>query len=157
MADEPTTYIKLDRKILVWEWYHSTTVKSLFIHLLLIASHEEKHYMGVYLKRGQCLTTLKALSEGSGLSVQQIRTAIAKLRETGEITVATSPSGTVITVSNYEKYQGRRKSTNQQHATNKPATNPIHTNSNVVSGNKKEKNEKNESPPGDEEPRWIFQ
>ena len=154
MADEPTSYIKLDRKILLWEWYHNATVKSLFIHLLLIAFHEDKHFEGKYLKRGQILATRATLSEGSGLSPQQVRTALAKLKETGEITIDSSPTGTIITVVNYEKYQGRR-TTNYQPTRNQPSTNPIYTNSNTPYI-KKEKKEKNESSPEDKD-KWVFQ
>lgn len=112
VTDSPTTYIKLDRKILLWEWYRSATVKSMFLHLLLIAEHHDKRDEGIQLYRGQVKTTLKQLSEESGLSVKQVRNALAKLQKTGEIDVSSRPQGTIITIQNYNKYQAPKGQTN---------------------------------------------
>ena len=151
MADEPTTYIKLDRKILVWEWYHDAVVKSLFIHLLLTVFHEDRHFKGRFIKRGQCVTSISLLSEGSGLSFKQVRNALTKLKQTGEILVESSPAGTLITIPKYDLYQKGKQGARSGQGEGKAGANPYYKKQ------KKEEKEKNESPPGDEETEWIFQ
>lgn len=37
-------WIKLHRKLINWEWYQDTNVKVVFLHLLLIANHEDKKW-----------------------------------------------------------------------------------------------------------------
>lgn len=57
MANEG--FIKLYRKMLEWGWYDDGPTKDVFIHLLLIASYEDKFYRGIPLERGQVVTTVK--------------------------------------------------------------------------------------------------
>jgi hypothetical protein len=99
-------WLKLYRKLLKWEWYHDTNAKVLFLHLLLTANYEQAQCRGIIVCRGQVLTTIKGLSYELGLSVTQLRTAIRKLSSTGDISVTTSNKYTIITVTNFENYQG---------------------------------------------------
>lgn len=99
-------YIKLFRKITNWEWYTDTNTFRVFIHLLLMANHEDQKWRGMVIKRGQRVTSLNHLSQELGLSKQQIRTAISHLISTQEITCETTHKHTVITVENYDSYQG---------------------------------------------------
>lgn len=98
-------WIKLHRQILEWEWYDDINCFRLFTHLILKANHKEKRYKGIVIKAGQIVTSRDLLAEETGLSSQQIRTAITKLKSTNEITSVTSSQGTIIEVVNYEKYQ----------------------------------------------------
>lgn len=98
-------WIKLHRQILEWEWYEDINCFRLFTHLLLKANHKEKRYKGIVVKAGQIVTSRDLLAQETGLSSQQIRTAITKLKSTNEITSVTSSQGTIIEVVNYEKYQ----------------------------------------------------
>ena len=79
-------YILLHRKIINWQWYHDASVFSLFIDLLLDANYEDSKVGFLIVKRGQCLTSLKRINERTGLTYQQIRTALSKLEKSGEIT-----------------------------------------------------------------------
>lgn len=98
-------WIKLHRQILEWEWYEDINCFRLFTHLLLKANHKEKRYKGIVVKAGQIVTSRDLLAQETGLSSQQVRTAITKLKSTNEITSITSSQGTIIEVVNYEKYQ----------------------------------------------------
>jgi biotin operon repressor len=98
-------WIKLHRQILEWEWYEDINCFRLFTHLLLKANHKEKRYKGIVIKAGQIVTSRDLLAQETGLSSQQVRTAITKLKSTNEITSVTSSQGTIIEVVNYEKYQ----------------------------------------------------
>ena len=75
MANEG--FIKLYRKMLEWGWYDDGPTKDVFIHLLLIASYEDKFYRGIPLERGQVVTTVKEMEVKLGLTTRQIRTALS--------------------------------------------------------------------------------
>jgi hypothetical protein len=98
-------WIKLHRKITEWEWFEDKNTFIVFITLLLMANHKEKKYKGIVLKVGTIVTGRDILAKQTKLSVQQIRTALSKLKLTNEITIETSSQGTVIQIVNYKKYQ----------------------------------------------------
>lgn len=106
-------YIFLYRKFIDWGWYTDIPVKCLFLHLLLLANHKETKWRGEVIGRGQVLTGLHQLSQGTGLSVQQIRTALGKLISTNEITSKTTNKYRVITIINYASYQDKKTSKQQ--------------------------------------------
>jgi hypothetical protein len=126
-------WIKIHRQILDWEWYSDNNAFRIFMHLILKANHKEKRYKGIELNCGSVITSRDILSLETGLSVQQIRTALDKLKSTNEITIETSSKGTIIQVVNYAKYQ---LSTNE-------STNEQPTNNQQVTTNKNEKKERN--------------
>ena len=125
-------WIKLHRQILEWEWYSDNNCFRLFLHLLLKANHKEKRFKGIELKVGSIVTSRDLLARETGLSSQQIRTALNKLISTNEITSETSSQGTILQIVSYEKYQvATNEITNEQPTSNQQST----TNNNV----KKEK------------------
>lgn len=120
-------FIKLHRKMLSWGWYQDTPVKCLFLHLLLTANFTEGNWRGEIIKPGQLVTGIKRLSSQIGLTEQQTRTALKKLQSTNEITIKPTNKYSVITVVNWEKYQGMldeatSKSTNKQQTNNNQIT-----------------------------------
>lgn len=121
MANEG--FIKLYRKMLEWGWYDDGPTKDVFIHLLLIASYEDKAYRGIALERGQVVATVAEISKQTGLSRQQIRTAIAKLISTSEVTTSKEGKYTVFTVKNYADYQASNQNSNQQATNEQPLSN----------------------------------
>jgi hypothetical protein len=98
-------WIKLHKKFLEWEWYDKHETKSLFIHCILKANYSEKIYRGTVVKKGSFITSLEMLSCELGLSVRKIRTALKHLKLTNELTVNSSPKGTVIQVVKWNEYQ----------------------------------------------------
>lgn len=52
-------WVKLHRKLLEWEWYQDAHMVHLLVHLLLTASHEDRRYKGLTIKRGQVVTSKK--------------------------------------------------------------------------------------------------
>ena len=98
-------WICLHRKFLSWEWYSDLNTKSLFIHLLIKANFEDKKWQGVEIKRGQFLTGRKVLAKETGLSEQQVRTALERLKSTNEITIKSTSRYSIITLNNYNTYQ----------------------------------------------------
>lgn len=98
-------YIKLHRKMLEWGWYANPVVKAVFLHLLLTANITDSERHGVALKRGETLVGSLATSALLGISRQQFRTAISKLKATNEITTRATNKYTVVTIVKYEDYQ----------------------------------------------------
>jgi hypothetical protein len=128
-------WIKLHRQILEWEWYSDNNCFRLFTHLVLKANYKQKRFKGIELKKGSIVTSRDILARETGLSSQQIRTALNKLISTNEVTSVTSSQGTIIQIVNYEKYQVETSET----------TNEQPTNNQQVTTNKKEKKEKKEN------------
>ena len=140
-------FIKLQRKILDWEWYNDISTKTLFIHLLLKCNFKDKKWRGNNIKKGQILTGRKILSDETGLSEQQIKTALKKLKSTNEITIKATNRFSIITLVNYSLYQDKKTDNNQ--LDNQPeeqqATNKQPTSNQQATTTKNEKNEKNEN------------
>ena len=119
-------WIKIHRKILHWEWYNDSNTFRLFMHLLLKANHKDKNYRGIVVTTGSVLTGRDLLSIETGLSVQQVRTCLERLKSTNEITINSSRQGTIIQIVKYKDYQvltndltENQPQDNQQVTTNK--------------------------------------
>lgn len=98
-------YIKIDRKILNWEWYKNLNTCRLFFHLLLKANWRDKKFEGKVIQKGSFVSSFQKLSQETGLTIREIRTAINHLKSTGELTVKTYSKYSLFTVNNYCQYQ----------------------------------------------------
>lgn len=108
-------YIKAFRKMKKWEWYKDVNTFKLFMHLLLSVENEDTVIKGIEVRKGQMYTTLPDLATGSGLTIRQTRTAIDRLKMTGELTEETTNKGRLITVEKYASYQGQANNSDRQH------------------------------------------
>ena len=133
-------WIKLNRKILDWQWYDNKNTFKIFIHLLLKANIETKKWHKEEIKRGQLITSIEHLSKEVGLTYQQTRTAISKLKSTGEITVKTTNKFSLVTVVNYNDYQDKKEETTGK--TTDKSTNNQQTNNKQITTTKEYKNNK---------------
>ena len=120
-------YIKLSRKLLDWEWYDDMKISRLFLHFLLKANWKDGKFKGVDVPRGSFVSSVNKLSEQTGLSTQEVKTAICKLKSTNEITNKATTKFTVFAVVNYNLYQTSNQQinqpiTNEQQTSNKRAT-----------------------------------
>ena len=131
-------YVKLHRSLTKWEWYTDANTLRLFLHCLLMANHADVKFRGVMIKRGSFQTSFQMLSAETGLSIQNIRTALNKLEVTGELTHQSTTKNSMIKVNNYDDYQSDNKRTNKQ------LTNDQQTTNTPLTTNKNEKNLKNE-------------
>lgn len=111
-------FIKLSRKILEWEWYSDINTKVLFLHMLLKANWKDGRFLGVEIPRGSFASSYQGLSQETGLSIKNVRTALEHLKSTGEVAVNRHPKFTVFTIKNYHLYQ----STGSQPAENRQST-----------------------------------
>ena len=139
------SFIKLDRKIIDWEWFSDSNMVKLWVYLLVNAKYEDTNIQGRLIKRGQLITGRKKLSKELCLSEQQIRTCIKRLISTNEITTEATNKDTLITIVNYDKYQSSADENNQQinQPSNQQATNEQPTNNQQSTTYKEIKNIRN--------------
>lgn len=100
-----TSYIRLNRKILDWEWYGDINTCRLFIHMLLKANWKDGEFKGKHIPRGSFVSSFGKLAEETQLTVDEVRTAVKHLISTKEITKQAYSKFTVFTVKNYDAYQ----------------------------------------------------
>ena len=98
-------FIKLFRKITQWSWYDKPTVRDTFIHLLLTANYKPNEWHGQIIEVGQTVTSIAKLSLALGFSNKQIRSALDKLQESGEIVKQRANKHTLISVVKFKDYQ----------------------------------------------------
>ena len=112
------SWIKLFRKFKEWGWYKNSNVKDLFLEILLTANFDDKPWQKIIVSRGQLVTSIGHLSEETGLSVRQVRTALNNLKLTNELTIKTTPQYTLITVNKYNDYQQMTSEVTNERQTN---------------------------------------
>lgn len=138
-------WIKLHRSLLEWEWWSDMNVRNLWLTILLLANHDEKKWQGQTIASGQLVTSLQHLAVRSGLSIQQTRTALEKLKSTGEINTQSTNRNTIITVIKWADFQCCDEiPTSKQQTNNKQITNEQQTDNKQITTNKNDKNDKNE-------------
>lgn len=103
--DKELTFAIFFRKIFDWEWYTDSKTFHLFFHCVMRANHKPSSYQGIPLKRGQFVTGRKKLSVETGLSEQEVRTILKRLKSTNELTIQSTRRNSIITVNNYDEYQ----------------------------------------------------
>ena len=118
-------FVKIFRKMQEWEWYKDPVTKSLFLHCLLKANWRAGEWNGIRYEAGQFITSLPALADDLGISVQQVRTGIMHLTATGEIESITTDKATgkalpkcrIIAVKNWSEYQPTNRQSNREENT----------------------------------------
>ena len=131
-------YLKLYYKLLNWEWHDNPNVLSVFIHCLLKANRVDNQWHGINIKAGSFVTSYENLSKLTGLSIQQTRTALDKLKLTHEITYQSTRQYSIITINNWNDYQEDNKRINKQ------ITNEQQTNNKQITTIRECKNDKND-------------
>lgn len=125
-------FITIERSILYWEWYDNIPAKVLFLHCLLKANHKPNNWRGIDIKRGQFITSIQKLSDETGLTTKQVRTALKNLEKTNELGKQTTSANTLISITNYDLYQskGKQKANEGQGEGKQRATNNNDNNEN---------------------------
>lgn len=106
-----------------------------FMYCLLKASHtKHDQIVGdciVPLEKGDLATGRKAISAGTGLTIQNVRTSLLKLEKLQILTIKPTSKYSVISITNWNIYQ----QTNHQLTINQPSSNhQVTTNNNVNKG-----------------------
>ena len=135
-------FIKLQRKMLDWEWYTDNNTKVVFLHCLLKANWKDGRFRGYKVPRGSFVSGRKVLAEELGLSDRQVRTALLHLKATNEVTIKSTSKFSIITVVNYDKYQTTDQQNDQQVTSKRPASDQQATTIEEYKEYKKRKNNK---------------
>lgn len=98
-------YIKEYRSLLSWGWFKDPFTAHLWEYLRLAANWDEAVFKGKPVRRGELVTSYPAMAEATGMSVQNVRTAIKHLKQTGEIEMKSFRDFSIVTVVNYDMYQ----------------------------------------------------
>jgi hypothetical protein len=141
-------YLKIFRRMVYWEWYTDVNTKVLFLHCLIMANWRPGSWKGKPYKRGQFYTSLSSLAKETGLTIKQVRTALAHLKETGEVADSVSGKSRLITVLFYDKYQGDGQDQGQDNGTinGKVPARCGQDKGNRYKNNKNNKNKRNNTP-----------
>lgn len=103
-------WVRVMRAVRHEPWWRTPTVARLWMELALEAAWEPRVVAvrggRVDLSVGQLLTSRHDLSALTGLSPQQVRTALAKLEAARSITREATKAGTLITVEHFEAMTG---------------------------------------------------
>lgn len=142
------SYVKLFRKLTNWEWYKNNNVKALFLHCLIKANYQDGKFQGYDVPKGSFITSEQHLSEETGMTRQVIRTSLKNLEKSQEITKKVTNKFTLISVNNWEQYQGcideDNQQVKQQLTNNQPTTNQQLTTIKEIKEYKNNKNIKKE-------------
>lgn len=106
-------FVKVPRALMEREWFSNHNARNLFFQLLLTANFADDGKVA----RGQVATSYAQLSDSTGLSKQQLRTALTLLEKEGVITREATRHATSqrirIIVCEFDSYQGQ--ATSEQH------------------------------------------
>lgn len=105
MNNEDLGYVKIHRKIFDWGWHSDINTFRLFIHMILRANWKDGRFRDITVPRGSFVSSIAKLAEETGLTEDEVRTAILHLIRTKEITKQSTNRFTVFTVVNYALYQ----------------------------------------------------
>ena len=98
-------YIRLYRSLLDWEWFQDSTTLHVFLFLLLSACFKPIRHAGMDLAPGQLITARRVIAQRTGLTESQVRTALKHLESTHEITLKSNRHFSLITLTNFDRYQ----------------------------------------------------
>ena len=125
-----------------WIWKDSEYLKA-WIYLLFRANFSNANVlvdkMLVNVSKGQFITSLKKLSDDTGMSIQRLRTFLKLLEIDQMVKIETSSKLTKITICNYDNYQ------DAQHTANTLPTHCQHTANTLPTTDKNENNIKKEN------------
>ena len=92
------SYIKLDRKLLRWEWKDDPKMVALWIEILLQANWCENEYHGKTYEIGSFPTSYRKLAKATGLTVKEVRTCLGSLERAHQVALERAHDGTKIKV-----------------------------------------------------------
>jgi hypothetical protein len=127
-------FIKLWGSIKDWEWADDLEMVGFWVHLLMEANWQDKQWRGITVKRGQLIFGRREWAKKLNVSEQRLRTIIARLKSTSEITIQSTNKYSILTIVKYEKYQSQEnkstskttsKTSNEQPAINQQSTTPL--------------------------------
>jgi len=131
-----STWIKLHRSLIDWQWYEDPNALRLLIHVLVSVNYKDKKWKGILIKAGELVTSYDHLCEKLNISKQQVKTALKKLEDSGEITRHRSVHRLHISLVKWDKLQANQPDDNPTGTRQEPDRNPTITPTKEVKNNK---------------------
>jgi hypothetical protein len=114
-------WVKINRSLVDWQWWSDHNATRLLLYLIVSVNYEDKKWKGELIKAGSMVLSWGTLSKKVGLSLRQVRTAMQKLVESGEIVKKVTNRYQVVTLTKWEQMQitekkmtGRRQADDRQ-------------------------------------------
>ena len=131
-------------------WAKDAKMVTVYLYLHCCAYVQDGELHGIKIRRGSCLTSRTAIMEATGLSEADVKSRLKLLANYGEIIRNSSNLGTIITVCDYDNYNGSddlfdfslsNQSPNQSpnEVPNQSPTIPINNNGIIVNNNLRSK------------------
>ena len=106
MANETNTgWVRLYRSTLGWEWFDDPLTLQLWVVCLLKANYTPTRWQGIEIERGSFVTSVDGLCTATKQTTRQIRTRLARLQASGEISVRATNHKSIITICKFDTYQ----------------------------------------------------
>lgn len=126
--DTSAGFVAIPRGLTTWEWYDDPNTCRLYIHLLLTVNWEAKEWRGITVEAGSRVATIRGLAEETGLTLQQTRTCLERLKSTHYVTHRPANNYSVFTIENwadvtYRNTPSNIRTTHEQHTNNTDLTN----------------------------------
>ena len=87
-------------------WAKDAKMVSVYLYLHCCAYVQDGELHGIKIRRGSCLTSRTAIMEATGLSEADVKSRLKLLADYGEIIRNSSNLGTIITICDYDNYNG---------------------------------------------------
>lgn len=98
-------WIKLHRSMLEWEWFKDYKTAHLFNYCLMKANFKDAKFQGKVIPAGSFVSGRKVMAIETGMSEQEVRTSLTKLRATSNLTIKSTSKYSIISITNWQKYQ----------------------------------------------------
>lgn len=122
-------WVKLHRSLSTSAIASKPDYLAVWVHLLMDATHKPTSVLVgrqvVDLEPGQLVFGRKVFSVKTGVSEAVIRSSLNVLQALQQITIKSTTKYSVISITNWSKYQEEKPSNDQQRTSNEPATNHI--------------------------------
>ena len=101
-----TGWVKIYRELLETPLFSSAERFRFFILLIMLAQHKPQQYYGIEVGRGQLITSIRQLARRCGMTPKKVRCALQSLEFWELIKVEPTRKYSLITICNYDSYQG---------------------------------------------------
>ena len=139
-------YIKIDRQITDWGWWTDDAVFRIFIGLIILANYKDSQFKMQTVKRGSFVTSIEKLCTFFGVGESKLRRCLKCLCKTGEITDEPTNKYRLITIVNYDMYQGVDNILIPSESKNKPRNKSKNKSSNKPKNKSKNNPQSNQYP-----------
>lgn len=95
-------WYKQHRNLFDREWAKDSKMVAVYVYLHCHAYAWQGNLHGQIIRRGSCPTSKPAIAEGTGLTIDEVKTRLRMLKDCGEIIVKPTNKGMIVTVCDYD-------------------------------------------------------